>query len=261
MKKLICLLALFVALAPAAARAQSAFDGTWKIDLKSMKADSAPMVLAVRDVMFQCKNCPVKALILTNGSEQHVNGNVYADQVSAKVVDKNSVETTGKKNGKEVSWTKYTVAADGNNMTVEYRNSYAAQPVTGKLGYKRVARDPASTHPLAGSWRLVKVEGRSDNGLTMTYKSFRDNMNWSAPSGESYSAKINGADGAMKGEPGIFEVSLKLADKTVLEEVFKHSGEVVATRKSTLDATGATATVEWNDKRTETSGSYTMVKQ
>jgi len=258
----ICISAFLAILAPAAASAESVFDGTWKIDLKSMKFDGKPMVLAVRDVMYQCKSCPIKAVFKSDGSDQRVIGSPYADTFAAHVVDKISIETVAKKSGKEVAWAKLTASADGNTLTMETRNtSPGATPSTSTTTFKRVAKDPSGTHVVAGSWKLAKFDNRSDNALTVSYKIYKDNINLNTGAGFSYNAKTNGAEAVAKGDLGINGIAVKLLDQNTLEETARHNGSVISVTKTTVDATGKSATVEWIDKVNEASGSYVMTKQ
>ena len=114
---------------------------------------------------------------------------------------------------------------------------------------------------LSGSWLPAKVESRSDNVMMATYKSSGNTMNMTAPTGESYSAKMDGTDAPMYGDSGTTSVAVKLVGKNVLEETSKLNGKVVGTSKTTVDAAGKTAKVEWDEMLSNTSGNYVMVKQ
>ncbi len=263
MKSLVRAATLLIAFTPAAVMAQSAFDGTWKTDLKTVKVEVKPMILTVREGFFQCKTCLIKAVVKADGSDQRIIGNPYADTISAKVVDKNTVETVTKKNGKEAGWIKRVAAADGKTMTIEYKTMPLAggEVATGKTVYKRIDKEPPGTHALTGTWQIAKFDSYSDSAVTVSYHSHKDFMNWSSPTGESYSAKMDGSDATMKGDSGVTTIAVKMSAPNVLEETSKFRGEVVGTSKMTVDATGKTATVEWTDKRAESSGSFVMVKQ
>lgn len=263
MKKMLFAASLFVALAPTVATAQSVFDGTWKTDPKQVTFTSKPTVLVFKEGTYQCTSCVVKAVIKTDGTDQKAEGSPYFDTLAVKIIDKNTVETVSKKGGKQVGWSKRVVAADGNSMTQEYKNISSAngEVVTGKTAYKRVDKDPSGTNALSGSWLPAKIESRSDNAMMVTYKSSGNTLNMTAPTGESYSAKMDGTDAPMKGDPGTTSVAVKLVGKNVLEETSKLNGKVVGTSKTTVDAAGKTAKVEWDDMLSNTSGNYVMVKQ
>jgi hypothetical protein len=263
MKNLFLAASLVVAMAPAVSAAQSAFDGTWKTDPSKVTFATKPVVLSFKDGMYECKSCVYKTLIKADGTDQKIEGNPYTDTLAVKIIDKNTVETTSKKGGKQTGWSKRVVAADGNSMTVEYKNISPAngEVVAGKTSYKRVDKDPAGTNAASGSWLPTKVDSRTDNGMTVTYKTAANTLSMTTPTGESFSAKTDGSDAPMKGDPGVTTVAVKMVGKNVLEEVDKLNGKVVGTSKTTVDAGGKTAKVEWEDKLANTSGSYVMVKQ
>ncbi len=87
-------------LMPAMAMAQSVFDGTWKVDLKSAKFPTKPDVFLLQDGMYHCKTCVPPVDVKADGKDQKVSGHPYYDMVSIKVVDARTIEETDKKNGK-----------------------------------------------------------------------------------------------------------------------------------------------------------------
>lgn len=263
MKKLLIAATLVAALAPAVATAQTAFDGTWKTDPSKITFSTKPTVLSFKDGMYDCKTCVYKTVVKTDGIDQKVEGNPYTDTLAVKIVDKNTVEMVAKKSGKETSRSKRVVSADGNSMTLEYKNTSPnnGEVTTGKTIFKRVDKDAVGTNAASGSWLVTKIENVSDNALKVTYKSAGDMMNMSTAGGQSYSAKMDGSDAPMKGNAGVTTVAVKLVGKNVLEEVDKRDGKVTFTTKRTVDAASKTLKVDWENKLAGTNGSYAMVKQ
>ncbi|MEO8103004.1 MAG: hypothetical protein ABI790_10775 [Betaproteobacteria bacterium] len=263
MKKLLLAASLLFALAPAAGTAQSVFDGTWKTDPSKVTFPTKPTVLSLKDGMYECKSCTYKTHVKADGTDQKIEGNPYTDTMAVKVIDKRTVESVSKKGGKQNGWSKRVVAADGNSMTVEYKSNSPVngEVVSGKTSFKRVDKDPPGANLVSGSWLPTKVDSRTDNGMIVTYKTVGNVVNMSAPTGESFSAKTDGSDAPMKGDPGVTTVAVKIVGKNVLEEVDKLNGKVVGSSKTTVDASGKTAKVEWEDKLAGTSGSYVMMKQ
>src|SRR5207253_4050543 len=88
-------------------------------------------------------------------------------------------------------------------------------PVTGKGTSTLVEKGPAGSHAISGSWRMDKMENLSDNGLMWTFKTDGDMLTMSMPTGQSYTAKLNGPDVPMKGDPGINSVSVKKMGNTI----------------------------------------------
>lgn len=263
MKKLLIAATLVAVLAPAVATAQTAFDGTWKTDPSKITFSTKPTVLSFKDGMYDCKTCVYKTVVKTDGADQKVEGNPYTDTLAVKIVDKNTVEMVAKKGGKETNRSKRVVSADGNSMTLEYKNTSPnnGEVTTGKTIFKRVDKDAVGTNAASGSWLVTKIENVSDNALKVTYKSAGDMMNMSTAGGQSYSAKMDGSDAPMKGNVGVTTVAVKLVGKNVLEEVDKRDGKVTFTTKRTVDAAGKTLKADWENKLAGTNGSYVMVKQ
>ena len=263
MKKVLFVASLVWAFLPAAGAAQSVFDGTWKTDVSSIDFPAKPVVYVFKDGMFECKTCATKTLVKTDGRDQKIEGNPYADTLSVKIIDKFNLEMVNKKAGKVVSKRKVAVSVDGNSMKIDYANNSStnSEVVKGANSYARTQYDKTAPHQMSGSWKAIKAESRSDNGLIVTYKTEGDMLTMSQPTGESYAAKTNGSDAPYKGDPGVTTVSLKLVKKNILEETFKRDGKVVATNRMDIDAAGKKAKIDWVDYLTRTNGSEVMMKQ
>jgi hypothetical protein len=191
-------------LGPVLAVAQSAFDGTWKVDLSTAQMPKKPDVYLLQDGMYHCKTCVPPIDVKADGTDQSVTGHPYYDSVAITVVDDHTVEETDKKAGKTVTTSKSTVSADGKTATFEFSDSSDsnADPVTGKGEATRVAAGPAGSHAISGSWRTSKFENLSDNGITFTYKVTGDTLSMTTPTGQSYTAKLDGTDAPYNGDPG-----------------------------------------------------------
>ena len=262
MKKVLFVASLVFALLPAVGAAQGVFDGTWKTDVNSIDFPAKPSVYVFKDGMYECKTCATKILVKADGKDQKIEGNPYADTLSVKIIDDNHVEMVSKKGGKVVARSKYSVSTDKNSMLREYANNSPAnaEVVKGTTSYARVAYDKTGSNQMSGSWKAIKADKRSDNGLIVTYKAEGSMMNMSTPTGESYSAKTDGTDAPYKGDPGTTSVSVKVR-KNTLEETYKRDGKVVGMSKIEVDASGKKAKVDWIDNLTKTNGNYQMMKQ
>jgi hypothetical protein len=131
-----------------------------------------PDVFLLQDGMYQCKTCVPPIDIKADGQDQKVTGHPYHDSVSVKVVDDRTIEETDRKDEKTVVTSKMVVAPDGKTATFEFSDSSATNgdPVTGTGEITRVAKGPAGSNAISGSWRTSKMENMSDNGTTITYK-------------------------------------------------------------------------------------------
>jgi hypothetical protein len=263
MKKPIRFVLLLFLLTPGLAMAQSAFDGTWKVDLKTAKFPVKPDVYLLQDGMYHCKTCAPPVEIKADGQDQKVTGHPYYDMASIKVLDDRTIEEIDKKNGKVVATSKTWVSADGNTLMFEFTDSSAtnADPVTGKGEETRVAKGPAGSHAISGSWRTAKMDTVSDNGLTFTYKVTGDSLTMTNLTGQSYTAKLDGTEAPYKGDPGTTSVSVKKMGMNTIEETDKRDGKVTSIARITLSADGKSMTIAVEDKLHGTNSQFMAVKQ
>jgi hypothetical protein len=250
-------------LIPGLAMAQSAFDGTWRFDMKTAKYPEKPDVYLLQDGMYHCKTCVPLIAVKADGQDQKLSGNPYYDMMSIKVVDDRTIEETDKKNGKTVATSKTWLSTDGNTMMFEFTDSSAtnADPVTGKGQATRVAKGPAGSHAVSGSWRMSKMDTLSDNAMSITYKVSGDSLSMSSPTGQSYTAKLDGTEAPYKGDPGTTSVSVKKVDKNTMEETDKRDGKVIYISRMTVSADGKTMNVKADDKLHGTSSEISATKQ
>jgi len=263
MKKPQSFVLLLAMLTPGLAMAQSVFDGTWKADMKTAQFPTKPDVYLLQDGMYHCKTCVPAIAIKADGQDQKVTGHPYFDSMSIKLVDDRTIEELDKKNGKTVATSKSWVTPDGNTMKFEFSDSSATSgdPVTGKGEATRVAKGPAGSHLISGSWRMAKMDSLSDNGLAFTYKVEGESLTMSNPTGQSYTAKLDGTEAPYKGNPGTTTVSVKRVDKNTMEETDKRDGKVIAVARMMVSADGKTMTIAVDDKLYGTKSEFTATKQ
>lgn len=242
--------------------AQSAFDGTWKFHLNDAQFPKKPDVYVLKDGMYHCKTCAPPINIKADGEDQPVTGYPYFDTMSVKVVDDHTIESVIKKNGKTVGTTKTVVSQDGKTSNFEFTDSSntSAEPVNGKGMSKRVAQGPAGSHAVSGSWVMAKMDDLSENGLLMTYKLEGDSLTMSTPTGQSYTAKLDGTEAPYKGDPGITSVVVKKLGNNTIEETDKRNGKVISVARLTVDADGKTMHVKVDDKMHGAQAAFTASK-
>jgi hypothetical protein len=262
MKKL-SLIASLLLLTPVLGLAQSAFDGTWKIDMNQVEFPKKPDVYLLQNGMYECKTCAPPVKIKADGQDQTVTGHPYYETAAIKVINDHEIEETDKKNGKVVTTTKTTVSPDGNTLMFEFSDSSNtnAAPVTGQGEETRVDKGPAGANAISGSWRISKFDTISDNATLFTYKVNGDELTMTTPTGQSYTAKLNGTDAPYKGDPGTNGVSVKMIGKNTLEETDKRGDKVISVAKTTLQPDGKTAKIVVEDKLHGTTSQFVAVKQ
>ena len=263
MKKLLVTGMLAALLVPVCAIAQSAFDGTWKIDLNKVHMPKKPDVYLLRNGTYDCKTCAPPISVKADGTDQKVTGHPYHDMVAIKVVDAHTIQETDKKAGKVVGTSTTTVAADGKTATFEFTDSSDSNtaPVTGKGTLTRVDKGPVGSHAISGSWRIASYADVSDNGLSFTYKVDGDKLSMTTPTGQSYSAKMDGTDSPFNGDPGTTSVSVKKTGKNVFVETDKRNGKVISVSTVTVAADGKSMTIGFSDTLRGMTSSYVATKQ
>jgi hypothetical protein len=263
MKKMLLVGLLMSLLTTVPAMAQSLFDGTWKVNLNNAQFPKKPDVYLLQDGMYHCRTCAPPFDIKADGQDRKVAGHPYYDTVSIKVVDDRTIEETDKKDGKTVITSRTMVSADGKTANFEFSDSSAtnADPVTGKGEMSRVAKGPAGSHAISGSWRTAKMDTVSENGLDVTYKVENGSLTMTTPTGQSYTAKLDGTDAPYKGDPGTTSVSVKSMAKNVIEETDKRDGKVTSVVRLTVAATGKTMLIAVDDKLHGTTSQFVAQQQ
>jgi len=258
MKKLLFILLLV----PVLGWAQSPFDGTWKIDLSKTKLPKKPDVLLLQDGVYECKTCAPPIKVKADGQFQPVSGNPYVDMEKVTVIDDRHVNSESQKAGKQMSTVKRSVSDDGNTLTEEW--TYSGNPTGGTISgtdtMTRVAKGPAGSNPVSGSWREAKSDVATADALLFTYKGGGDSLSMTTPTGQSYDAKLDSKQVPYVGDPGTTTVSLKRIGDSI-EETDYRDGKVISVGKSTVSPDGKTMTIVVDDKLHGTASTYVAVKQ
>lgn len=264
MKKLFIPFALAALLIPTAVAAQSAFDGTWKVNMNNVNFPKKPDVFVLQNGTYDCKTCVPPYTIKADGTDQPVSGHPYYDSVAITVVNDHQITETDKKDGKTVGTSTTTVSPDGNTVMFEFSdssNTNGGPPVTGKGESTRVAKGPKGSHAISGSWRTTKIEGMSDNATVWSYKVNGNEITMTNPTGQSYTAKVNGPEAPMMGDPGTTGVILKMIGKDTLVETDKRGDKVIGIFKMTIAGDGKTAKASFDDKLQNRTMEFDAMKQ
>lgn len=259
MKRILFLLLLV----PVLSWAQSPFDGTWKVDLSKSKFPKKPDEYLLKDGMYECKTCKPEIRVKADGQMQAVSGDPYYDMRMVKVVDDKHVESAATKAGKDAARWTMAVSDDGNTLTTNwtYYGNPSGGPVTGTDTETRVGKAPAGAHAISGSWRDAKQDVGTSDAVTFTYKtSGGDTLSMTTPTGQSYTAKLDGKEVPFVGDPGTTTVSLKRIGDSV-EETDYRDGKPISVSKMTVSADGKSMTIEVDDKLHGTKSTFYASKQ
>ncbi len=256
MKKLLTLLCL----APSLVFAGTAFDGTWKTKVDSVKISGRPDAYEISQGIYRCTSCVPPISVKSDGTDQKVSGHDYYDSISIKVVSDQAIEMTRRKGGKIVATDAASVSADGKTLTDQWVDYTGTSPAKGTTVSKRLTAGPAGSHAISGTWQPDQLSGASDSLVTVKYESTADGlkMEWN---GQSYSAKFDGKEYPTKNDPGNTMVSLKKIDAHTIEETDRRGGKVTDVTRIVASADGKSLRVEDADQVHHTKMSYTMTKQ
>ncbi|WP_426700122.1 hypothetical protein ACPPVV_12005 [Rhodanobacter sp. Col0626] len=259
MKKLLIGGMLLALLLPCHAMAQSAFDGTWKIDINKVQASNKPEVITLKDGEYSC-NCTPPIHVKADGMDHAVTGHPTMDTVSVKIVDDHTITETGKKNGKVVYTDTTKVADDGKTATFESTNERDDNSATVKGTLTRVGKAAAGSHAVAGSWHASSFQSASDNMLSYTYKVAGNDVSMSNPRGESYKARLDGKPVPYTGDPGTDKIAVKMVGKS-MQETTSLAGKVTSVATMTVSADGKSMTTVITNKPSNRKITLVAMKQ
>jgi hypothetical protein len=247
--------------APASSFGQSPFDGTWRINTDQSKLSPKPYVVSVSKGMFECSSCSPTIHVKADGQDQPVTGHPF-DTINVREINPKSIATTYKKGGKAVTEQTVTVSDDGNTLTVKAIDhpKSGGQTVTSEATFTRVGKSLVGANLTSGSWQINKLQ-TSENNLLFTYKSSGDELSMSQPTGENYTAKLDGKDYPVKGAYSYNSVSLRRVDPRTFEETDKRDGKVIEVDTMTVSPDGKKMTIVAAGKLTGRTSTLVATKQ
>jgi hypothetical protein len=216
-------------------------------------------VYLLAEGVFRCSTCVPEVEIKANGQDRKVAGSSYFDTKSVRIVDAHTVEFVSKKEGKTIIEID-RVSPDGTSLTQTVTDTTESQPVTIETLSRRVAKGDPGSHALAGSWRAYKIH-RSKNGTTIKYRCTKEGFSAETPLGETFEAKFDGKDYPVEDDPGQTTVSVKLLNTSSVELTSKRKGKIVGILHLTVAPSSGTIHVVSEDKESDSTSTYEMVKQ
>lgn len=272
-RNLLIVVVAMTASLPGIGSAQSAIDGTWKVDIASYSQPKKPVTYVLKDGVFSCASCPGQASIQADGRDHSVEGDSSRDTMSVKVRDARTLETISKKAGKVVSKVRMHVAADGKTMTRHSTDTNNGRSSVEENSYTRVATGPAGAHWLSGSWRRTQI--KKATASLVTFKTSGDTLTMSSPHGGSYTAKLGGPPAPVAGDSAASTVTVVMKDANTMEETTHHNGKLFIVTTMQVEPDGKKARVSWKHPEGRgwemrymfvpdadgPTGSYTMTRQ
>jgi hypothetical protein len=253
MKRVILLLLL----SAQASHSQSRFDGTW---LFSPPLQPEPAVYSLANGMFWCSGCLANMEIKADGEDHKVDETDYWDTVNLQTVDAHTVVFIAKKAGKTMFTEVDAVSLDGSTLTQLVKDTTEAATVTIETRNRRIARAPAGSHAISGSWLAYKTN-RSKNGSITQYRCTAEGFSAETPLGEKFNAKFDGKDYPVEDDPGHTTVSATLLGPDVVELTSKRNGKTVAIKQMTVAPDGKSIHVVFKNEKGETTSTFDLKKQ
>lgn len=253
-----------VLLLPAAAFAESPFNGTWKGDPKSGTITAKPDEALLKGGTYSCATCLPAYSVKADGKFHPVTDRPYWDDVAITTVDPRTVKFVLRKAGKVIGENTRTVAADGKTMTIVMTNTNnaAGAKVDQTSVMTRVGAPVPGAHLISGAWRPdTKQTEISDTGVTITMKVDGDTLRLTSPMGETLEAKFGAGYAPNVGDPGKTMTKAALLAPDKLELTDMRGGKVVQVTTYTVAADGTTIDAAWTDPRDGSRGTFKAMKQ
>lgn len=246
MKRLLIASLALALLVPACALAQSAFNGTWKLDAATLRVSHARLeTISLQNGVWDCKGCGESGSTIrvkADGADHAVAGQPGFNTVAIDVVNDHTVKETDKQDGKVVGTSTGTAAADGKTATVEFTDATGAKPASGTVVVDRVGKPMPGENAIAGSWKFDRYTSLTDPSTIMMVKVSGNQVTVDDAAGAgSYTADIDGkaAPFTHNGKPD-GTVSVKQLGQHRLRSTFEKDGKVTRTVTVTVAANGKT---------------------
>jgi hypothetical protein len=263
MKRRCLLLSGFSLLIPSAVMGRSVFDGTWKVDLKSEKYISKPIEILLKDGQYSCRSCTPPYTVKADGKDHKVGVSPYFDAENLTIVDQRTVSRIDKKDGEQVGTMKIWVSEDGKTLHREFShiNAPGEPAYSGSYTARRLSSGPDGSHAISGTWQENPTESLSENAQIFTFRVDGDMLTMTSPLGDSFTAKMDGTEAAVKGDRGADHVSIKQIDPSTLEQTYKLGEKLVSVTKMTVSPDGKTMKSFTDFKLSPGKVESTLIKQ
>lgn len=244
----------------AAIAAPTDFNGTWKVDVTTMKMTGKPLTMVVQNGMYDCSSCVPKISIKADGQPQAITGNPATDQEAVDVKDDRHVSITRFKDGKKVGTVSWAVAPDGKLATEEFSSTLrTGSNVSGKYVFRRVGEGPKGANSASGSW-LPNTLNESENDLMETISGDGKQITIKQGTGVRVTAALGGSPSPVEGAVGNTTATYKISGSQLAEQVWR-DGKLVRNATYTLNKDGKTIDVHSENPVVDHHVSYMLVRQ
>jgi len=178
----------------------------------------------LQDGRFRCISCRPTIEVKADGEDHSVKG-----QRMTRLASKLWTITQFAKSKRKMART--SAMKSSQFLVMEYSDRRVREL---EINHDENAKAPAGAHALSGSWQPLKMESISDRELLVTYKLEGEVFSMSRPTGQSYTAKLDGTDAPYKGDPDANGVAVKRISKTCSRKPAKLNGKAVSLARLTV---------------------------
>lgn len=256
-------LAVVIAAAVCApAFAQSAFTGTWKIDIDSYQLPDKPIVRTVANGIYECLSCAPPYKLPADGRFHPIAGYDEWDEASVEVVDARTVRAVFRRGGRVVSSYDMTVSPDGQSLISSrlFTGVDGAEPIRSEMRQTRVAPAPPGSHPVSGSWRRAAVAAASESARTATVRREGDRFEAIYPSGEAFTATLGGPPVPLRGASGVTVTAEAAGERTIIVTNLR-GDRVLSVETWTVTPDGRTLELAVDNRETGGTTRFRLTKQ
>ena len=247
----------------ATAAAADPINGLWQGDVRTVRIETSPSVHRLADGQYSCTSCKPAQNVPADGRFYSVKGHLKYDELSVTVLNPRSIRLVRRKAGKVVGEEASEVSADGQHLAFVYRNfeSTADVPSEEAGTKRRVAPQREGEHLISGAWITEQIASVSPELLTSRFRVEGDVLHMSSPTGDGYSARLDGTETPMLALGGVETVSVRRLDVHTYEETVKRNGIVLGVTKMIIAPDGASMIVVWENKTQPGKTTYTAYRK
>ena len=246
----------------AAKASLDALNGTWKVDLASLKFEQKPNEFLLKDGNYNCPTCLPPLTAAADGAFHPVADRPYYDSLQIKAVDDRTVEFHRKKGDKEVSSVVLTVSEDGNTLSSKFVDATTpnSPPIEGTGTATRAGPAPEGAHAISGKWMPDKFADYSEQALDISYTVSGNKVSQTSQ-GQSWTAELGGPAVAIQNDPGGTMVAVAREGENGLKETYTRDGKEIGVTTIVPSADGKSFAFTNFDPRDQSKVTWTAHKK
>lgn len=231
--------------------------------MEAAQLPKKPEIYSLQKGIYECESCVPKIKAEADGKDHPMAGSPYFSAIAIQVAGDGAIEITEKQADKIVYTETDKVSADGSTLQQNVSDMAApnGEAVVAKETFRRVSAGEPGSDVISGAWRAEKIKILSENGVTVTYRSTPEGLQASNPSGEGYTAKFDGKEYPVHGDPTHSTVALKRINANTIVETDRQDGRMHFILRMKVAPDGKTMKVTETDEERGTKTTYSLEKK